>query len=63
MTKGELMDAWDGMPENTELEIHIESDDGSEAADFALEEIGPVSGATNPPFFTFKVGDLIATCK
>lgn len=63
MTKGELWASeLAGMPDNTELEIHLDHSDGSE--DFTLEPIGPVSGISpdQPPWFTFRVGELVSEC-
>ena len=48
------------LPDNTELEIHIEGADGS--ADFTLEPIGQVIGANNPSWFTFKAGEFVSDC-
>ena len=62
MTKKEMLAALEHMPDNTELEIHLESDDGSSTADFALEAIGEVAGNPDPPFFTFRAGDFISDC-
>jgi hypothetical protein len=62
MTKNDMMRVLAEMPGDTELEIHIETDDGSASADFTLEPIGEVIGAHSPQFFTFRVGDFISDC-
>lgn len=60
MTKKDILAALADMPDNTELEIHLEED--GQTADFALEAIGPVAGNPGPPFFTFRVGEFISDC-
>jgi hypothetical protein len=60
VTKREMLEALAGLPDDTELEIHLEHDGGS--ADYVLEAIGEVIGAVNPPWFTFRVGELVSDC-
>ena len=62
MTKKEMLEALAGLPDETELEIHLEHMDGSE--DYALEPIGPVGGISpgNIPWFTFRVGEFVSDC-
>jgi hypothetical protein len=61
MTKKDMIEALADMPDNTELEIHIEGENGG-MADFCLEPIGRVMGDVNPPWFTFRAGEFVSDC-
>ena len=66
MTKGEMMAAWDGLPDDTILEIHVPNAifDGSEgAADYTVENAGVVAGSASPLWFNIRVGEFVTECE
>jgi hypothetical protein len=62
MTKGELEQAWRGLPGDTILEIHVPANLTDVDADFTISKAGRVVGPDSPPWFTLEVGEFITNC-
>jgi hypothetical protein len=65
MTKGELLAAMEGMPDDTHLEIHVPPNrEGFEDvnADFEIGAVGVVQGSHDPQWFNIAVGEFITNC-
>jgi hypothetical protein len=52
----------DGLPDDTELEIHVPANLTDVDADFAIGRVGVVSGTENPYWFNIEVGEFITNC-
>jgi hypothetical protein len=62
MTKGELIRLMDGLPDDTELEIHVPANLTDVDADFTIGKVGVVTGTENPYWFNIEVGEFITNC-
>jgi hypothetical protein len=62
MTKGELVMALYGLPNDTIIEIHVPGNLTDVDADFTIGKVGVVIGDENPPWFNIEVGEFITNC-